>query len=161
MTRRTESRAPSGPRPPWSIETFAAACDGCGACLASCPEHILVKGADGRPVVDFARGGCTFCGDCDTACVARDGRPAAIDRKAFDGAGSLPVLARLGAACISIQGVTCRLCGDPCESRAIKFRPLPGGRVLPEIADESCNGCGVCVSACPVGALSMAPLVRA
>lgn len=161
LTRRTESRAPSGPRPPWSIETFAAACDGCGACLASCPEHILVKGADGRPVVDFARGGCTFCGDCDTACVARDGRPAAIDRKAFDGAGSLPVLARLGAACISIQGVTCRLCGDPCESRAIKFRPLPGGRVLPEIADESCNGCGVCVSACPVGALSMAPLVRA
>ncbi len=161
LTRRPQSRAPSGPRPPWSIETFAATCDGCGACLTSCPEHILAKGADGRPVVDFNRGGCTFCGDCDTACVPRDGRPAAIDRTAFDGADRLPVLAHLGGACISLQGVTCRLCGDPCDPRAIKFRPLPGGRVLPEIADESCNGCGVCVSACPVGALSMAPLVRA
>lgn len=165
LTRRPESRAPSGPRPPWSIETFAAACDGCGACLTSCPEHSLAKDADGLPVVDFSRGGCTFCGDCDTACLPRDGRPAAIDRAAFaasgKGADRLPVLARLGASCISIQGVTCRLCGDPCDPRAIKFRPLPGGRVLPEIADESCNGCGVCVSACPVGALSMAPLVRA
>ncbi|BAE51496.1 Ferredoxin [Paramagnetospirillum magneticum AMB-1] len=166
LTRRTESRAPSGPRPPWSIETFDVACDGCGACLSSCPEHILAKGADGRPVVDFARGGCTFCGDCDTACVPREGRPAAIDRAlsaraSSHGADRLPVLARLGASCISIQGVTCRLCGDPCDVRAIKFRPLPGGRVLPEIAEESCNGCGICVSACPVGALSMAPLVRA
>ncbi|EME71442.1 ferredoxin [Paramagnetospirillum caucaseum] len=161
MTRRPTSRAPSGPRPPWSIETFAAACDGCGACLPACPEQILAKGDDGLPVIDFSRGGCTFCGDCATACVPRNGRPAALDRTVFDAADRLPVLARLGAACISIQGVTCRLCGDPCDPHAIKFRPLPGGRVLPEIADESCNGCGICVSACPVGALSMAPLVRA
>jgi ferredoxin-type protein NapF len=161
LTRRPESRAPSGPRPPWSIETFNAACDGCGACLSACPEHILAKAADGKPVVDFSKGGCTFCGDCATACASHGALPTALDRKASVGSARLPVLARLGATCISIQGVTCRLCGDPCDVRAIKFRPLPGGRVLPEIADESCNGCGTCVSTCPVGALSMAPLVRA
>ncbi|KIL98640.1 Ferredoxin-type protein NapF (periplasmic nitrate reductase) [Paramagnetospirillum magnetotacticum MS-1] len=158
LTRRTEARAPSGPRPPWSVARFAEVCDGCGACLSSCLEHCLAKGADGLPVVDFAQGGCTFCGACDAACA-----PRAIDRAAADGLDRLPVLARLGASCISIQGVTCRLCGDPCLVRAIAFRPLPGGRVLPEIADQSCNGCGICVSACPVGALSMvaqAPSVR-
>jgi ferredoxin-type protein NapF len=156
LTRRAESRMPAGPRPPWSVDRFASLCDGCGACLPVCPEHSLVKGADGLPVMDFTRGGCAFCGDCDAVCT-----PRAIDRASFDGARRLPVLARLGASCISIQGVICRLCGDPCDVRAITFRPLPGGRVLPEIADESCNGCGLCVSACPVGALSMAPLVRA
>jgi ferredoxin-type protein NapF len=161
LTRRPASRAPSGPRPPWSIESFAISCDGCGACIEACPERILAKGADRRPVLDFSRGGCTFCGDCDTACEPRPGRPAAIDRAQFEGAARLPLLARLGGACISLQGVACRLCGDPCETRAIRFRPLPGGRALPEIDDDSCNGCGICLSACPVGALSMIPLVQA
>lgn len=161
FTRRPETRAPSGPRPPWSIETFDAACDGCGDCLPVCPEQILTKDGAGRPVIQFDRGGCTFCGDCERACRSRDGRPAALNRAAFDGMDRLPVLARLGASCISIQGVTCRLCGDPCEARAIRFRPVPGGKSLPEISEESCNGCGICVSACPVGALAMAPVVRA
>ena len=72
----------------------------------------------------------------------------------------LPLLAHLNANCISIQGTACRLCGDPCDPRAIRFRPLVGGRVLPEISAETCTGCGVCISVCPVGALSMAPVSR-
>lgn len=76
-------------------------------------------------------------------------------------ADSLSMTALLGGACISVQGVACRLCGDPCEPAAIRFRPLGGGRVLPEISAETCTGCGVCVPACPVGALSMAPRSRA
>lgn len=156
LTRQAESRMPSGPRPPWSVASFDTDCDACGVCLPICPEAILVPDAAGRPVIDFVRGGCTFCGACDQACLPRDGSAAAIDRAA---AGleedRLPLVARLGGSCISLQGVVCRLCGDPCDARAIRFRPLTGGRSLPEISSETCTGCGICVSACPAGALSM------
>ncbi len=160
--RRSVKAAPAGIRPPWSAADFDRACTSCGDCVPACPESILARDSHGRPVLNLDRGGCTFCGECDSACVSRDGRPAAIDRAAFaEGARALPLVAELGAACISIQGVACRLCGDPCDPRAIRFRPMLGGRVLPEISSETCTGCGVCVSACPVGALKMAPWARA
>jgi ferredoxin-type protein NapF len=160
LTRRSARAEPAGVRPPWSIVAFDQSCDSCGACLPACPEGILVADRAGRPVVDFSRGGCTFCGDCATACLPRNDLPAAIDPSVL-AARVLPLLAHLGGACISVQGVTCRLCGDPCEPRAIRFRPLVGGRVLPEISAETCTGCGVCVSVCPVGAITMAPWSRA
>ncbi|CAA7621681.1 Ferredoxin [Magnetospirillum sp. SS-4] len=160
--RRTAKAAPAGHRPPWSSSAFDAACDSCGDCIKACPEAILAGDAAGRPVLVLDRGGCTFCGACDVACQPREGRSAAIDRAALaEGARALPLLAELGGACISIQGVSCRLCGDPCDPRAIRFRPMVGGRVLPEISAETCTGCGVCVSACPVGAIRMAPWSRA
>ena len=70
------------------------------------------------------------------------------------------LVAELGGACISMQGVACRLCGDPCEPRAIRFRLMTGGRALPEIDVAACTGCSVCVTACPVGALTMVQPAR-
>ena len=72
-------------------------------------------------------------------------------------AGNFQGIAEIGGACISVRGVTCRLCSDPCEPDAIGFRPLGGGRVLPEITAMACTGCGACVSACPAGAIVLAP----
>lgn len=160
--RRMAKAAPAGFRPPWSSRDFDTACDSCGDCIKACPESILAGDPTGRPILNLDQGGCTFCGDCDTACLPKGGRAPAIDRAGLaEGDRALPLLAELGAACISIQGVACRLCGDPCDPRAIRFRPMVGGRVLPEISAETCTGCGVCVSACPVGALKMAPWSRA
>ena len=52
-------------RPPWALQEdlFVEACDGCGACVDDCPQHILHL-ARGLPQVDFLQGECTFCGDC-------------------------------------------------------------------------------------------------
>jgi ferredoxin-type protein NapF len=135
-------------RPPWSVaeDAFTAACDQCGACLWSCPEGILLRGPDGFPVVDFSKNACTFCDRCAAAC----------DRGAFlaerDGA-PWSVSIAITAGCISGQGVACRVCGDFCDTRAIKFFPTLGGSARPQVDDAVCTGCGACIAPCPVGAI--------
>lgn len=81
-----------------------------------------------------------------------------------DGASSVvapmpegPQVAVLGTGCLAVNGVMCGTCSDPCEPRALRVRPLGGGRALPIIDTATCTGCGECVSVCPVGALSVAP----
>lgn len=136
-------------RPPWTPPDceFTEICTACGDCIPACPQGILVKGRAGYPVVDFSRGACDFCGDCAEACpeslfYGRDGAP-------------WNVKARVGAECLSVRGVTCRVCAEWCDARAIRFRLEVGGRARVEIGDAACTGCGECVAACPVNAIAM------
>lgn len=64
-------------------------------------------------------------------------------------------LARVAAACLEYQGVSCRACGDACEAGAIRFNLHAGGQSLPRIAADTCTGCGACVSVCPVLAITV------
>jgi len=66
-------------------------------------------------------------------------------------------VAVLGGTCIATQGVACGTCADPCDPRAIKIRPMLGGRSIPLIDAAACTGCGDCLNVCPVGALVLAP----
>lgn len=143
-------------RPPWSGSepAFAAACSACDLCVAACPEHILVRGADGTPAVDFRRGECTFCGDCAKACPT-----GALDAEGPEAARA-PWLARavIASSCLSARGITCRVCGDRCGPRAITFRLAVGGAAFPMIDGSLCNGCGACVGPCPVDAVTVVVL---
>lgn len=144
---------PDAIRPPWALADargFAAACDACGRCAPACPEGIVAFDRLGRPVVDFARGGCTFCGACAEVC------PAGALRRAGD-EPPWTLTAVIGASCLAFGGVECRVCGDHCEPRAIRFRPLGRGRWLPAIEAADCTGCGACVGVCPVKAVSVGP----
>jgi ferredoxin-type protein NapF len=137
-------------RPPWARPEaeFIDRCTRCNDCLKACPQGILVEGDGGFPKVDFSRAECTFCGDCVSAC-----QPQALLRREGQAAWShKPVIS---ATCLPKQGVECRVCGDFCDVRAIRFTPRPGGNPLPEILAESCTGCGACLAPCPVQAIAI------
>ncbi|HWA48854.1 MAG TPA: ferredoxin-type protein NapF [Dongiaceae bacterium] len=135
-------------RPPWTTDESLAACTGCGACVAACPERILRLDPAGLPKVDFSAGACTFCGDCAKSCTA----------PVFDLARSPAWQVRISISdrCLPKSGVLCESCRDICLDGAIGFARAPGRAPVPLISDSACTGCGACVSVCPAGAISAA-----
>ena len=67
-------------------------------------------------------------------------------------AGSKAVIA---AGCLALNRVVCRSCGEACDTGAIRFRLAPGGVSTPQVLTDACNGCGDCVTACPVHAIAL------
>ncbi|WP_132985381.1 ferredoxin-type protein NapF [Luteimonas terricola] len=139
-------------RPPWALDEslFVDACTGCNACVAACPEAVLLAGEGGLPEFDPARGECTFCGDCASACR----------ESAFGPLSDPPwtLRAQVGDACLAARGIVCSSCRDACGESAIRFPPtrtVP----MPQVDADRCTGCGACVQGCPATAISLAPLV--
>jgi ferredoxin-type protein NapF len=126
---------------PWAVAEFVSACRRCDECIKVCEESVLVRGDGGYPTVDFDRGACTFCGACVQACQYD-----ALDPETVQ---PWRLKASIGDGCLSAQGITCRSCGDACESRAIRFRLEVGGRAIPSLDTSLCNGCGSCIATCP------------
>lgn len=149
---RGRPRPKSELRPPWALAEgdFIDACTRCNDCVAACPTHILIAGDGGYPSVEFREGECTFCGDCVAVC-----QPNALHRT--EDQPAWPYKAIVGEDCLPRQGVECRVCGDFCDARAIRFPPRLGGSPHPEIASERCTGCGACVAPCPTLAMTVKP----
>ena len=139
-------------RPPWSLpeSAFIDRCTRCGDCLTACPQKILAVGDGGFPTVDFTRGECTFCGACAAAC-----QPLALVRR--EGLSAWPYKALVSDSCLPRSGIECRVCGDFCDVRAIRFAPRLGGSPLPAIDKDTCTGCGACVAPCPTAAITIRP----
>jgi ferredoxin-type protein NapF len=148
LLRGRLARGPGGLRPPWAVARFRDLCTRCDACVEVCPERVLVAGRGGFPELVYGKRGCTFCGRCVEACPTGALDPASGRRE--------PGRARVGAGCVAARGVSCRLCEEACEQRAIRFRPERGGVSRPLLDPSQCEGCGRCVSICPVGAIAVA-----
>jgi ferredoxin-type protein NapF len=71
------------------------------------------------------------------------------------------LVARIGASCVEPMGVSCRRCGEACDTDAIGFRPIGGGRSAALLTADRCTGCGACAGVCPVGAITLTDADRA
>lgn len=139
-------------RPPWSIseDLFTTTCDRCDKCIKACPPRILKRGASGFPEMNFSKAGCDFCQACAQNCPTK-----AIHLTPSNQDTPWQLAATFKNNCLSENGVVCRSCGDVCETRAIRFKLVVGGAAMIEMNSLQCNGCGECVSLCPVGAIEM------
>lgn len=109
---------------------------------------MLHQGDGGFVQIRFDAAGCSLCGECASACPT-----GAIDRQA----SPRPFLWRVVVAdtCLNRRGIECRVCGDACEARALRFKPALGGIAALDIELAACTGCGDCVSVCPVTAITL------
>ncbi len=137
-------------RAPWTkLADFFTQCTACSRCIDVCEMHILVKGGDGYPQVDFTsgRGECSFCKACVNVCKA----------EVFRSTNEEPWQHRveIQPQCLTQQRIECRSCEDSCEQRAIRFKRQAGGIATPQLVLEACNGCGACLSICPNQAIKI------
>ncbi|PCI41618.1 MAG: ferredoxin-type protein NapF [Rhodospirillaceae bacterium] len=153
FTGRPTARSAPPMRPPWALveDAFLDACTLCDKCLSACDEGILHRGAGRYPEVNFKSGECTFCKACVDVCVD--------DALHIDADASEPkpwhMLAKIDDKCLSANAITCRVCGDRCDVRAIQFKLAVGGIADPIIDDALCTGCGACVAPCPTNSVTI------
>ena len=140
-----------GIRPPWSQpeNIFLQTCERCNDCINACETSLLRKGDGGFPLADFSTAECTFCEACVKACSH-----GALN-KLDDLQKPWNIEAKINDTCLAKNNVHCRTCSEHCEVEAISFRLAPGGIAQPDLNIDLCNGCGACVSGCPVSAISM------
>ena len=143
-----------GPPPPWHQGLpLADHCLDCPhPCIDACePGIIHLHPSDhdqaGLPYLDFSNNGCTFCQACVAACPMEI--EAAADTRPVIGTAQLN-----RNTCIAWDDVICMSCSGRCDYHAITTVHQRRAQVDAQI----CNGCGMCVAACPVRALSISLL---
>jgi ferredoxin-type protein NapG len=136
-------------RPPGAVDEaeFASVCERCHKCQEACPHDVILPlgpayGKDeGTPAILPRGGPCRLCDDlpCAVACPSGALKPIPITAVRMGTARLNP------AACWAVQGQPCDYCVKECPlgDRAIRWN---GDR--PEIVEEGCTGCGMCVYIC-------------
>ena len=128
---------------------FTEQCTRCGDCTTACPEQIIIVGDGGFPEIDFSVSECNFCKECVNHCKE--------DLFDLNQAQAWANKAVVSDSCLNIESVYCRSCAESCESEALAFNFINTTFVSPDVVLDDCNGCGACVSSCPVKAITVRP----
>ncbi|KAA0009792.1 ferredoxin-type protein NapF [Billgrantia pellis] len=141
-------------RPPWAHDEplFTKNCSQCGDCIRACETGIITRDKAGFPRIDFQHGECTFCRACADVCAESVFRDAEREPPWSH-------VATIGRACLGLQGVYCRSCGESCEAGAIRFSFNAQRVPEPTVDGEACTACGACVSVCPTQAMEVGPAI--
>jgi len=134
-------------RPPYFRDenSFIENCINCdGKCALSCEENIIIIQDDKTPILDFSKGGCTYCDKCAKACEFEV--LYLENKKNINARITIDVL-----KCISWHKTMCFSCKEVCMDDAIDFL----GLFRPEIDMEKCTSCGFCVNVCPTEAIKV------
>jgi len=141
-----EEKTPLYVRPPYAkdLNLFDKECINCQdkSCAKVCEEKIIVIEANGTPILNFNKSGCTFCQECANACEL--------------GVLSIEESTNINATfvinkdkCMSHNGSICFSCKEPCIDNAILFK----GMFEPIIDIQKCTSCGFCLNRCPTNAI--------
>jgi ferredoxin-type protein NapG len=135
-------------RPPGAVreDVFMARCARCNDCVDACPHDAIFVVADGfdagTPFMILDEAPCHMCEGfpCAAACstgslVKPEGTTWTLGKVAIN---ERHCLAFLGRECVACEG----LC--PEDAQALTFVANK-----PQVNEEMCVGCGLCISACP------------
>ncbi|WP_456429721.1 ferredoxin-type protein NapF [Nitratifractor sp.] len=141
-----QEREPAVVRPPYvtDFSLFRSHCPECAdtPCVSACEEEIVLIRADRTPMLNFTKGGCTFCDACAEACPEGVLGPEGPER-----INARFVIETEG--CLAHHSTICFACREPCLDDAILFN----GMFNPVIDESRCTGCGFCLSRCPTRAI--------
>ena len=144
------------PRPPGATADFNQKCTRCNDCVLACPHGTLFQfDKDRGPVLNPNAVACHLCEDwpCIDACETGALLPLAEGEVPAFGMATLHEDYCLNSAQKSTgnrQSDPCSLCESACPiADTVSFQDH-----LPVFA-ETCNGCGLCVAACPTQALEV------
>lgn len=132
---------------PYATSALSEICIHCKdqPCIAHCPENIITLNPDNLPTLDFSENGCVFCGKCVETCFEHNGEHTGFQREREQ----TQVIMKISVnTCLAWNKSICYSCKDVCP-KEIKYL----GMFYPEII--SCNGCGLCLSRCPNGAIKI------
>jgi ferredoxin-type protein NapG len=153
-------RLPGFLRPPGAAEEteFVSICESSHKCADACPHDVILPlgpaygAAEGTPAILPRGDPCRLCDDlpCAAACPSGALKPVPIHQVRMG-------IARLDPArCWAVMKQPCDYCVKECPLGEIALRWSDD---RPEVIEEGCVGCGMCVHICPAipSALEIVP----